>query len=525
MAWYYTFEAKEIQGFIMQSDKLRDMVGGSELVAQLCGRFLEESLRAAGVRDPRSVIIANAAGWARLKFDEEAQAREFACWWPMIVSRYAPGLKLVQALVPIEGTLPEAIDHGMKKLRAERNLNTVSLPEIGPLVERAPRTGQAAAKAPYDRKAQGAVPLDLATARKRKAAGTGTIVSTITKGLQIPINAWPYEIEAIASDRSAYVAVIHADGNDLGSTLMRIREHLKSHPDQAADIYRNLSVAIDRITVNAVREATTAVLLPDWEARRARHAEARIAARPIVLGGDDLTIIIRADLALPFTTAFLAAFERQAGEVLQELRTTINGFPETLTACAGIAFVKKSYPFAAAYHLAETLCSYTKERAKADREARRQGDRLPPVPSSFTWHRITTSMAEGFGDLQRQELTGRGQYDGRPIRFWYGPYAVGSHTGNLPLHEDIAALARAVGKLPGGSIRTLISTLHTDPVSARKDYERILEVAEPDKAKGLRLALQQLTGRKELPLWNKDHHTPLADAYLLAELEKGRTDA
>lgn len=524
MAWYYTFEAKEIQSFILQSDKLRDMVGGSELVAQLCGRFLVDSLKAVGVSDPGSAIIANAAGWARLKFDEESQAKEFACHWPLMVSRYAPGLRLVQTLLPIQGSLPDVMQQAMDQLRAERNCNQVSLPEIGPLIERSPRTGLAANSAPFDKKADKPVPLDLQTMRKRDYAKTQSSLTTRILST-LPHDVWPYEIEEIASDTSAYVAVIHADGNDLGSILMRIREHLCSNPGSAAAVYRELSECIDRITVCAVQEAAEAVLVPDYQARKKKKAEVKIAARPIVLGGDDLTIIVRADLAVPFTVTFLEAFERHSQEQLAVFRNTIKDFPELLTACAGIAFVKKSYPFAAAYHMAETLCDYTKKQAKADRDARKQADKHLPVPSSFTWHRITSSMTGGYADVQRQELTGRGLFKDRPVRFWFGPYAVGSQAGGLPLLTNIQRLSKTISTLPGGSIRTLISTLHTDPITARKDYERVLEVAEPKKSAIFRSYLEQLTGQPENPLVNADAHTPLADAYLLAELEKGAKHA
>lgn len=524
MAWYYTFEAKEIQGFILQSDKLRDMVGGSELVAQLCGRFLEEALLAVGVQKPQSVIIASAAGWARLRFEEEVHARDFFSYWPMIVSRYAPGLRLIQALLPMDGNLPDIMQKGIDALRAERNRNYPQLPEIGPLVERSPRTGMAATAAPFDKKADKPVPLDLQTMRKRKYAENQSSLTGRILPAQ-PHDVWPYEIEEIASDKSAYVAVIHADGNDLGSTLMRIREHLSSNPDTAAAIYRELSEKIDQITVSAVTEATEAVLLPDYHTRCQKKPDTKIAARPIVLGGDDLTIIVRADLALEFTATFLDSFERNSRQQLAGLCKSIKGFPEMLTACAGVAFVKKSYPFTSAYHMAETLCDYTKKQAKADRDARKQGDNHLPVPSSFNWHRITTSMAEGYPEAQRKELTGRGQHEGAPIRFWYGPYAVGTQTGRLPLLQSLQKLAKAIRNLPGGSIRTLISTMHTDPVTARKDFERICEIADKGAATELRQTLQQLTGADQNPLWNNDNHTPLADAYLLAELEKGTEHA
>ena len=67
MAWLYSFESKEIQKFIMRSDKLRDMVGGSELINQLCGDYLLASLKGLGIDASKQSIIAQAAGWARIR--------------------------------------------------------------------------------------------------------------------------------------------------------------------------------------------------------------------------------------------------------------------------------------------------------------------------------------------------------------------------------------------------------------------------------------------------------------------------
>src|SRR5699024_5482278 len=77
--------------------------------------------------------------------------------------------------------------------------------------------------------------------------------------------------------------------------------------------------------------------------------------RPIVLGGDDLTIIIQADLALRFTHNFLKEFENQTKKEFSFLNKDfqIQGFENGITACAGIAYVKKTYPFHYAVDLAE----------------------------------------------------------------------------------------------------------------------------------------------------------------------------
>jgi hypothetical protein len=520
MAWYYTFEAKEIQRFILQSDKLRDMVGGSELVNLLCGDFLEQALEACGLAKPADAIIANAAGWARVLFEEEQQAREYYEIWPLLVSRFAPGIQIVQALLEIRGSLPDVMDAGFKALRAARNLNYPDLPEAGPLVERAPRTGGTAVA--FYKEHDDKVLVDSATLRKRASAEGKSLTEKLSNNIDIHLEDWPFELDDIVSDKSAYIAIIHADGNDLGTSLMRINEHLKGDAQEARAIYRGFSDAIEETTVAAVRAACDRTIFADHERNKKNGTKKKLAARPIVLGGDDLTIIIRADLAVEFTRIFLETFESGSKSILGEHlgRFKIQGCPERITACAGIAFVKKAYPFSAAYHMAETLCDHTKMVAKSER----MGSALTCVPSSFTFHRITTSMAEGFGEVKQQELTGRGLYQTEPLKFWYGPYAVGEFAGKLPLLADLEKLRSAIDNLPTGSIRTLIGTLYNDPISAGSDYGRILQVAGEEARTDLNSALIKMTGPSDHPLWNNQNQTPVADAHLLRVITRGGTD-
>jgi hypothetical protein len=520
MAWYYTFEAKEIQRFILQSDKLRDMVGGSELVSQLCDKFLIEALSSVGVENPVEAIIANAAGWARIIFNEREQAETFYAHWPLAVSRFAPGLQLIQALVEQSGTLPEAMDAGFKLLREARNRNLVQLPEIGPLMERYIRTGGAAVKTMPEREEK--VFVDRQTWRKRMAVKKGSSLTGKISEEYLDTE-WPYEIEEIADGKSSYVAVIHADGNDLGATIMKIGDHLKARPDDAAAIFRAFSEAIDEATRAAAASASEATIFADYRSRSAESKKAKIAARPIVLGGDDLTIIVRADLALEFTRVFLEKFEEHSRAILDDKleQFHIAGRPQFLTACAGIAFVKKAYPFSSAYHMAETLCDHSKHEAKANRV---QHGAEKYVPSSFTFHRITTSMAEGFREVKAQELTGRAAAGTKPLRFWFGPYAVGAHGGALPAFQKLRDLSRAAAALPSGSIRTLIDTLHRDPVTARNDYGRILQVANAAKGTVLDQAFAALTEHGETVLWNRENHTPILDAHLLSEINGDADD-
>lgn len=65
-----------------------------------------------------------------------------------------------------------------------------------------------------------------------------------------------------------------------------------------------------------------------------------------------MTMICKASLALDYVKVYLEEFENATRQKL--------GADNGLTACAGIAFIKSSYPFHYGYDLAETLCTQAK---------------------------------------------------------------------------------------------------------------------------------------------------------------------
>lgn len=78
---------------------------------------------------------------------------------------------------------------------------------------------------------------------------------------------------------------------------------------------------------------------------------------PIVLAGDDITVLAPDRCALAFAANFLRVFEKTAAA------NPVLG-PLHLTVAAGVALVKRSYPFSNAYNLAEALCANAKKRSR-----------------------------------------------------------------------------------------------------------------------------------------------------------------
>ena len=125
----------------------------------------------------------------------------------------------------------------------------------------------------------------------------------------------------------------------------------------------------------------------------------------MVLNGDDLTVIIRGDLAIPYANAFLKNFEKVTADELQ------SEFGGGLTACAGVAFIKSSYPFYYGYALAENLCARAKNKAKKLNE--------DLAPSCLMFHKVQDSFVENYEEIIERELT-----PSVGLSFEFGPYFI-----------------------------------------------------------------------------------------------------
>ncbi|HOO87802.1 MAG TPA: hypothetical protein PK442_08865, partial [Synergistales bacterium] len=80
---YYVLASKGIQEYILRGDKLKLMIGGSELIDKLSSNLVERLLHAMGL-SPESdfTILMKAAGGVRILFAEKEYAERFAALLP-----------------------------------------------------------------------------------------------------------------------------------------------------------------------------------------------------------------------------------------------------------------------------------------------------------------------------------------------------------------------------------------------------------------------------------------------------------
>lgn len=475
MEWLYRYEAKGIQGYILASEKLVEMAGASDLIERLGARAAEQATKAGGTE----VMVA--AGSGTFLFKDDAGLKAFAREWPLIVEELAPDLLVLQAWAPLEQDFPSTLKTVLAKLEARRNQPPASLPEAGPFVARAARTGR-----PAVARREGVL-FDAATLQKAKHSA-----SVFHERMRELFDLGDARFATDLNDYGeGYLAVIHADGNGVGKKIIG---EVSTWP---TDRQRAFSKELSMATEAAARTAFAAI-------RPALPARRHLPFRPLVVGGDDLTVIARGEDAFTFTTNYLRAFEAETAK-----RPAVGG----LTAAAGICFVRPGHPFHAAHRIAEDLC----------KAAKRVVGGGSPTPSALRFLRVTTAHAESLAALRRDELdfdrtaltdAERDRARAHPRTPFPGSFEVAPWT----FHRlaQLEKLRAALAHVPRGALREWLRLARVDFRRAGAHWERTLEVMDHGEsarraaALELRQVLSALHG-SDGPV-DIDGRSPLLDA-------------
>lgn len=531
----YTFEAKSIQSYILDSSKLRDMVGASELIEDITAGLLDKVLQALKLQPDQDIEFSRKAGGAFIAILQSLEhAQKLRDLWTFTVRTCLPGLEFVQGFQAYQkpSEILSAEKATSQQKMADRNRLYPVFPIAGPLVARGPRTGAPAITEKPNPRNDGNERLDKRTVIKRRFLERANALER-KLNLRTPYQdklVWPKNLDPEDNQaeeqnfptlgENRYIGVIHADGNGLGQLLMQVREDIKDIPQHYTKVFRKLSETIEQATVAATRQAAQAELVEKAVLRHDANGNRYqvMPARPLVLGGDDLTMIVRGDLAIAFTEKFLTAFEEHTEKLFSRFKQEYKKqginlrIPTGLTACAGISFVKASQPFYLAYRLAESLCKTAKTRSK---QTLSEDGR---IPASLAFHRITTSVIDEYETVCQRELTTPSGL------LTMQPYAAGKiqpkTTGIFPRLQDLDDLRHLLAeeKISHGAVRELINLLYLNTERAERAYKRWRENMQKTQITALREfdnILNNLLGgdaKMSIMTAEENKRTPLADA-------------
>ena len=447
--YLYGAAVQGIQDFIFKTNELKHIVGASELVEQICTSAFDKLLEDVGVETGESVV--RAAGNIKFIFDQVEDCQKVVRAFPKRVMTMAPGITISQAVVTLDNDFAKAIDDIEALLKEQRNKpsRNVTSGLIG--IKRSNNTGL-----PVTNIKKGVFQDDSTIQKEAYQDTKGLCEKSFGTG-KLLTKRPAYDISDI-TDKNDWIAIIHADGNGLGKVVQAVGKQ--------KDVFREFSMQLDIATKEAAQKA--------FEAIESKFGDKKvIPIRPVVLSGDDMTVIIRGDLAIDYANAFISAFEEQTkahlGDILREQHVFADD-KDCLTACAGIAFIKSSYPFYYGYQLAEDLCGQAKKDTKSIHGA--ETNHLPP--SCLMFHKVQDSFIVDYKDIERRELTTK---DG--LSFKAGPYYIHPQDSKNTV-EDLVKASELLNSDNGdgikSGIRNWVSLRIEDKNKAEQRKNRMLDI-------------------------------------------------
>ena len=435
-------DTAQIQPYIFGSNRLRENVGASHLVAQATTSWAKEAVRQVTPRhnirvdgtldgtkcienpsDPPDVEVLYAGGGNFVAlFRDESLAKAFTRVLSRKALTDAPNLQLIIVHNPFDWNEPLAgkVKATFKKLTEEKRARLLSAPLLGlgvtamcrstglPAVAMAPAIGD-----DPERPASAEILAKLRVVEKK--GRDPSEADQRLRALLPPPEGYDYpsQLDHLGGSRGEhnFIAVVHADGNGLGQRIMAIGER---YPDPSQNreyikALRAFSEEVDKAAQQALKDVLNklAARIQKDGGDRIVHKNARgkiiaevllhrednqwlLPFRPIVFGGDDVTFVCDGRLGLAL-----------AIEYIQQLEERTKNLPDgkgRLTACAGVAIVKAHYPFARAYALADELCRKAKSYRRAIRNLNSGWD-----GSCLDWHFALSGLSGGIEEIRNRE--------------------------------------------------------------------------------------------------------------------------
>jgi len=346
--YLFAAEADKIQDLVFRSSKLREVSGSSQMLEEFCQNTVEKL-----AREFNGKVIISSGGSIRILFNNEEAAKNFGEYLVEFYRRKFDGT--ITTAGPIKITSEnEALNKIQEKIRNAKYVGRVPIAaEQMPYMAICGSCGVGIAKYHKKRYADEkenylcAVCEEKFLARNRvKEAFLKDFFSLVADNNRQDFD-FPQEVSDLGQLESRnYVAYLIADVNDMGLVF--------GSCDNFGSLTQ-LSKVLNNVLWRALSEPTKKLL------QKIDAKTSFIPVLPLILGGDDLFVLLPAQWALDFTRCFCEKFEEYIQEDLKGKTT----FQPTIS--AAVIICKAKFPYTVAHALGEELLADTKKVAKENK--------------------------------------------------------------------------------------------------------------------------------------------------------------
>jgi CRISPR/Cas system-associated protein Cas10 (large subunit of type III CRISPR-Cas system) len=338
--WLVCFDTDQIKQYLLATNRLKEIRGGSALIAQLDVERKNDLERRYGENN----VVYSAGGGAAVLVPTEQEAQALIAKIEREFRARTVTASITGVYLPVD---PTPGRFGAEMARASRELRRAkaSKAELACLpVEPYMRLCDSCGNHPATRWAQDESGdwLCLACSMKREKghkARTGFFANFVDWSQS---ESWqkaslPDDLDAIGSLASppGYVGFIALDGNHVGDLLTEL---------PTIEEYRKFSEGLWKL----VQEQTFKSL--------EKHCAPRDGIAPfeiVLIGGDDVLLITSADVAMKVALDIVQGFEEASQQLLQEVG--LSGKRAKLTMAGGVVLAHADFPIPAMHTLAEAL--------------------------------------------------------------------------------------------------------------------------------------------------------------------------
>ncbi len=376
-------EADKIQDLLFRSSRLREVVGGSQLLTRFCSEVPEQQL---GM--PKNDIIISDGGSFRVVFDTKEDANTFGERLAEMYRLTTGGTLTLAKPVPVNGDFGKASEKAHEALRRAKRWpidwqsrqavwqTPAHMPYIAfcascgvglavsHLSIHPEEDAQYVCQSCLTKGIEGRSRRSPKTpARERMGEFLAKFYQIVAaqRGLSLEQLHWPGEtvnprigkvdpLEDVAEyDPRHYVAYVVADGNNMGQVFNAC--HTK---DELKDLSKGLTDAIHKALA-----APTGLLMDQPRPKIFSDKENLVPVYPLILGGDDVFVLLPAPWALDFAWRFAEAYEEEMKKVTQGLKDVA-----VPTISVAVVICKSKHPYALAHETGERLLNQAKQMSK-----------------------------------------------------------------------------------------------------------------------------------------------------------------